>query len=310
MNPSPQEDLFRKELSKTLHIKELLIRGLLGFFTVISISVTLGIVYILGTEAFRFFSTGEVTIKEFFTSIEWQPIIKKFGILPLLNSTLMTSFIAILVAGPLGLCAAVYMSEYAGDKFRSRAKPTLEILAGIPTIVYGYFALVFITPLLKGIFGSDVVDVYNTASAGIAIGILIFPLIASMGEDALSAVPSGLRQAAYGLGATKLEVSMGIVVPSAVSGIMAAFIMGLSRAVGETMIVALAAGAGSKFTFNPFKSAETMTGYIARISGGDIGYDTVDYNSIFAIGIFLFFITLILNIISQKIIRKYREIYE
>lgn len=302
--------LFERNLSKTLQNRELLIKGLLNFFAIISISVTLGIVYILSVEAYLFFSGGEVSPWEFFSSVEWQPVINKFGILPLLNSTLMTSLIAMLVAGPLGIFAAIYMSEYASTNFKARVKPVLEILAGIPTIVYGYFALTFITPFLKNIFGHDVVDVYNTASAGIAMGILIFPMIASMCEDALSAVPSGLKQAAYGLGATKLEVSTGIVVPAAVSGIMAAFIIGLSRAVGETMIVALAAGAGSNFTFNPFKSAETMTGYIARISGGDIGYDTVDYNSIFAIGIFLFIITLILNIISQKIIERYREIYD
>jgi len=310
MNLSMNADLFDKNLSKSLQVRELLIRGLLNFAAVVSIGVTLGIVYILSSEAFLFFSGGEVSILDFFSSLEWQPVINKFGILPLLNSTLMTSFIAMLVAGPLGIFAAIYMSEYASDKFKSIVKPVLEVLAGVPTIVYGYFALTFITPFLKNIFGHDVVDVYNTASAGIAMGILIFPLIASMSEDALSAVPSGLRQAAYGLGATKLEVSTGIIVPSAISGIMAAFIVGLSRAVGETMIVALAAGAGSNFTFNPFKSAETMTGYIARISGGDIGYDTVDYNSIFAIGLFLFIITLVLNIISQKIIKRYREIYD
>ncbi len=303
-------DLFQKDLSTNLQKREFLIKGILYSFAVISIAVTLGIVYILGKEAFLFFSGGEVSIIEFFTSGEWQPVIKKFGILPLLNSTLLTSFIAMVAAGPMGLFAAIYLSEYASDKFKSKIKPMLEILAGIPTIVYGYFALTFITPFLKNIFGYEVVDVYNTASAGIAIGILIFPMIASMSEDALSGVPSGIKQAAYGLGATKLEVSIGIVVPSAVSGIMAAFIIGLSRAVGETMIVALAAGAGSNFTFNPFRAAETMTGYIARISGGDIGYDTVDYNSIFAIGIFLFIITLILNIISQKIVQRYREIYD
>ncbi len=310
MSSSRDMVLFDKSTAKTLQIRELLIKGLLNFSAIISISITIGIVYILGTEAYLFFSSGEVTISEFFSSTEWQPVIDKFGILPLLNSTLMTSFIAMMVAGPLGIFAAIYMSEYAEEKFKSRVKPVLEVLAGIPTIVYGYFALTFITPFLKSIFGTARVDVYNTASAGIAMGILIFPLIASMSEDALSAVPSGLREAAYGLGATKLEVSASIIVPSAVSGIMAAFIVGLSRAVGETMIVALAAGAGSNFTFNPFKSAETMTGYIARISGGDIGYDTVDYNSIFAIGIFLFVITLLLNIVSQIIIKRYREIYD
>ncbi len=308
MSPSPpQMVLFCSRPIKTLRRKDLLLKGVLASFSIISVGVTVGIVYILATEAFRFFSTDDVTLRVFFTSLEWQPVIGRFGVLPLLNSTLVTSFIAMVVAGPLGICAAIYMSEYAGERFRSRVKPTLEILAGVPTIVYGYFALTFITPLLRRIFGRDVVDVYNTASAGIAMGVLVFPMIASMVEDALSAVPSGLRQAAYGLGATKLEVSVGIVIPAAVSGITAAVIMGLSRAVGETMIVALAAGAGSHFTFDPFKSAETMTGYIARISGGDIGYDTVDYNSIFAIGILLFLVTFVLNAISQMIIRKYRE---
>jgi phosphate transport system permease protein len=184
------------------------------------------------------------------------------------------------------------------------------VLAGIPTVVYGYFALTFMTPLLRGIFGSNRVEIYNTASAGIVIGILILPLISSMSEDALSAVPRHLREAAYGLGATRLETSVQVVVPAAFSGIMAAFIIGLSRAVGETMIVALAAGAGSAFTFNPFKAAETMTGHIVRISGGDIGFDTIDYNSIFAIGLVLFFLTLGLNIISRRIVRRYREVVE
>lgn len=300
----------KNELGKKLRMGEILIRGVLTFFAVLSVSITVGIVYILAVESARFFSSGEVTIKEFITSLKWQPVIRQFGILPLFNSTILTSFIAMLVAGPLGVFAAIYLSEYASDKFRSRVKPTLEVLAGIPTIVYGYFALTFITPFLRSIFGVNTVDIYNTAAAGIAMGILIFPMIASMSEDAMNAVPHGLREAAYGLGATKLEVSIGVVVPAAVSGILAAFVMGLSRAVGETMIVALAAGAGSALTLNPFKSAETMTGYIARISGGDIGFDTMDYNSIFAIGMVLFFLTLMLNIISQRFVRKFREKYE
>ena len=174
----------------------------------------------------------------------------------------------------------------------------------------GYFALTFMTPLLRRIFGEGVVDIYNTASAGIVIGILIIPMVSSMSEDALSAVPSALRAAAYGLGATKLETAVKVVLPAAISGIMAAFIVAISRAIGETMIVAVAAGAGSNFTFNPFEAAETMTGHIVRISGGDLSYDSIDYNSIFAIGLTLFFMTLSLNIISQRIVRKYREVYE
>jgi phosphate transport system permease protein len=202
------------------------------------------------------------------------------------------------------------LSEYASQRARSILKPILEVLAGIPTVVYGYFALTLMTPLLQSIFGEDVVQIYNTASAGIVIGILVVPYVASMSEDALHAVPDGLRQAAYGLGATKLETATKVVVPAAISGITAAFIVAISRAIGETMIVALAAGAGPNFTFNPFESAETMTGHIVRISGGDISYDSIDYNSIFAIGLVLFFITLILNFISQQVVRRYREVYE
>ena len=175
-----------------------------------------------------------------------------------------------LIALPLGLAVAIYLSEYATPKARSLLKPVLEILAGIPTVVYGYFALTFMTPLLRSIFGKDVVDIYNMASGGLVMGILILPLITSMSEDALSAVPRALREAAYGLGATKLETAVKVVVPAAISGLAAAFIVGVSRAIGETMIVALAVGAGPNFTFNPFKSAETMTGHIVRISGGDL----------------------------------------
>jgi len=193
---------------------------------------------------------------------------------------------------------------------RNTLKPVLEILAGIPTIVYGYFALTFVTPILRSILGRDVVQIYNTASAGLVMGILILPLIASVSEDALNAVPRSLREAAYGLGATKLEVAVKVVVPAALSGIAAAVILGISRAIGETMIVAVAAGAGPNFTFNPFKGAETMTGHIVRISGGDLSYDSMDYNSIFAIGLLLFVITLTLNIISQRIVRRFREVYE
>jgi phosphate transport system permease protein len=256
------------------------------------------------------FVSNRVSLIEFFTNTKWNPQIGEFGILPLINSTLMTSLTAMLVALPLGLCVAIYLSEYASDRARKTLKPILEILSGIPTVVYGYFALTFMTPLLRSIFGQTTVEIYNTASAGIVIGILILPLVSSMSEDALSAVPRSLREASYGLGATKLETAVKVVVPAALSGITAAFIVAISRAIGETMIVAIAAGAGSAFTFNPFKAAETMTGHIVRISGGDISYDSIDYNSIFAIGLMLFFMTLALNIISQRIVRKFREVYE
>ena len=251
-----------------------------------------------------------VSLIEFFTSTKWNPQISQFGILPLVNATLMTSAIAMIVALPLGLSVAIYLSEYASERARGFIKPTLEVLAGIPTVVYGYFALTFMTPILRTVFGRDVVSIYNTASAGIVIGILILPLVSSISEDALSAVPRSLREAAYAIGATKLETAVKVVLPAAFSGISAAFIVAISRAIGETMIVAIASGASPNFTFNPFKPAETMTGHIVRISGGDLSYDSIDYNSVFAIGLMLFFMTLILNMISQRVVRRFREVYE
>lgn len=297
-------------LNKKLRLGETIIQGFLFLCGAISIFTTIGIVYELGKEALLFFQTDGVTLFEFFTSTKWQPAISDFGIWPLVTATLMTSTIAMLVALPLGLATAIYLSEYASERARSILKPILEVLAGIPTVVYGYFALTFMTPLLRAIFGEGIVQIFNTASAGIVVGILIVPLVSSMSEDALHAVPVDLRQAAFGLGATKLETALKVVVPAALSGITAAFVVAISRAIGETMIVAIAAGAGPKFTFNPFESAETMTGHIVRISGGDLSYDSVDYNSIFAIGLLLFFMTLGLNIISRRIVARFREVYE
>jgi phosphate transport system permease protein len=280
---------------------------LAGFFSILT---TLGIVYALGREALLFFQRPEVSLIEFLTGTEWQPHIAKFGILPLATATLITTTIAMLIAIPLGLTVAIFLSEYASRKVRNTLKPILELLAGIPTIVYGYFALTFVTPMLRDIFGKDVVNIYNTGSAGLVMGILILPLIASVSEDALAAVPRSLREAAYGLGATKYEVVFKVVLPAALSGISAAIILGISRAIGETMIVAVAAGAGPNLTLNPFKGAETMTGHIVRISGGDLSFDSIDYDSIFAIGLVLFLSTLVLNIISQWIVRRFREVYE
>ena len=289
---------------------ETIIQALLFFSGFFSIFTTLGIVYELGKEALLFFKMPEVNLLSTLTTTEWKPHIGKFGIWPLLNSTLMTTLIAMAIAIPLGMAVAIYLSEYAKPRVRNTLKPILEVLAGIPTIVYGYFALTFMTPLLREIFGRDVVQIYNTGSAGLVMGILILPLITSMTEDALNAVPRSLREAAYAMGATKLEVALHTVVPAALSGIAAAIIIGVSRAIGETMIVAVAAGAGPNFTFSPFVGAETITGHIVRISGGDLSYDSIDYNSIFALGLFLFIITLVLNIISQAIVRRFREVYE
>jgi phosphate transport system permease protein len=298
------------DLKKRRRLGETVIQSLLFFAGFFSIFTTLGIVYELGKEALLFFRTPAVNLFKFLSGTQWQPHINEFGILPLVNATLMTTLIAMSIALPLGLAVAMYLSEYASTKVRNTLKPILEIRAGIPTIVYGYFALMFVTPILRGIFGRDIVEIYNTASAGLVMGILILPLITSMSEDALNAVPRSLREAAYGLGATKLEVAVKVVAPAALSGIAAAFILGISRAIGETMIVAVAAGAGPNFTLNPFKGAETMTGHIVRISGGDLSYDSIDYNSIFAIGLMLFIITLSLNLVSQRIVHRFREVYE
>ncbi len=289
---------------------EAVIQAFLFFCGAVSILTTVGIVFELGKEALLFFQMPGVSIVEFLTSTKWQPTIGEFGVLPLVNATLMTTFFAMLVALPLGLAAAIYLSEYASPRARRILKPILEVLAGVPTVVYGYFALTFMTPLLRSILGADNVEVYNTLSAGLVMGIMILPTVCSMSEDALSAVPHSLREAAYGLGSTRLETAVKIVLPAALSGIIAAFIIGISRAVGETMIVALAAGSGPSFTFNPLQSAETMTGYIARISGGDVAYDTPDYNSLFAVGLLLFLFTLGLNILSRKLVARYREVYE
>ncbi len=301
----PQFDLRHKP-----RVSESIIQGFLFLCGAISILTTLGIVVVLGRESLLFFSSEEVDLLKFFGGTEWQPAIGHFGIWPLVTATLMTSLIAMAVALPLGLCIAIYLSEYASLRARSILKPILEVLAGIPTVVYGYFALTFMTPLLRAIFSQDLVEIYNTASAGIVIGILVIPLVSSMSEDALSAVPNTLRQASYGLGATKLETALRIVVPAALSGVVAAFIVAISRAIGETMIVAIAAGAGPNFTISPFQAAETMTGHIVRLSGGDLSYDSIDYNSIFAIGLLLFLMTLSLNVFSQWIVGRFREEYE
>jgi phosphate transport system permease protein len=289
---------------------EQIIQALLLFCGAVSIFTTLGIIYVLLQEALLFFGLEEVTFTKFLTGTVWAPQIGEVGILPLLNATFMTTLFALVVAVPLGIGAAIYLSEYASARARAILKPVLEILAGVPTVVYGYFALTFMTPLLQSIFGKDTVQVYNVASAGLVMGIMILPLIASMSEDALSAVPQSLRAGAYGLGATRLEAAFRVVIPAALSGLLAAFIVAMSRAVGETMIVALAAGAGPSFSFNPFQAAETMTGHIARITGGDISYGSIQYDSLFAIGLTLFLITLVLNIISGIIVRRFREVYE
>lgn len=300
---------------------EALIRAFLIFSGALSVATTIGIVVVLAREALLFFLDDQVSVSEFLTGTNWQPTIGQFGIFPLVLATLITTGIALLVAIPLGLASAVYLSEYARPRVRAVLKPLLEILAGIPTVVYGYFALTFMTPLLRSLLGVSTVEIFNDASAGIVIGILIIPLISSLSEDALHAVPRSFKEAAYGLGATRFEVSTRIVFPAALSGITAAVVVAASRAIGETMVVALAAGATPKnftlgedslfsFILNPFVAGETMTGHIVRISGGDLSYNSIDYTSIFAIGLTLFVITLALNVISRRFVERFRESYE
>lgn len=310
------------DLRKQPRLGESLIQGFLAVCGAITVLTTLGILYVLGREAWLFFRRPEVDLLAFATRIKWQPAIGEFGIWPLVIATLLTSTMAMLVALPIGLMIAIYLSEYASPRVRGILKPILEVLAGVPTVVYGYFALTWMTPLLRRIFGENTVDIYNTGSAGIVIGILILPLITSMAEDALRAVPQSLRAAAYGLGATRLETAVRIVLPAALSGIAAALIVAVSRAVGETMVVAIAAGAGPRnfnswgeawggmALLNPFKAAETMTGHIVRISGGDLSYDSIDYASLFAVGLVLFLMTLGLNILSRFLVQRFREVYD
>jgi phosphate transport system permease protein len=309
-------------LRKQRRMGETIIELFLVFCGVASIFTTAGIVVVLSVTALDFFARPEVKILEFLTGIAWQPRINEFGIWPLLTMTMLIAVISVIVAVPIGLMIAIYLSEYASSRVRGALKPILEILAGIPTVVYGYFALSFVTPIVRNVFGTDTVEIYNVLSAGLVVGVLILPLVTSMSEDALHAVPTSLREAAYGLGARKLETSTSIVLPAATSGLVAAFIVAVSRAIGETMVVALAAGAGPRnfaswrqaFTdlalFNPFKAGETMTGHMVRISGGDLSYNSVDYESIFAIGLVLFVMTLTLNIIARRVVQRFREVYE
>lgn len=274
----------------------------------ISVLTTVGIVVVLVTESAGFFR--EVPIAEFLTGTRWSPMYSEqhFGILPLLNGTLLIAAGAMMIALPVGLTSAIYLSEYASPKVRAVIKPILEVLAGIPTVVYGYFALTFVTPLIRLAFPGT--GIFNAASGAIVVGIMIIPMVASLSEDALNAVPLSLREAAYGLGATKLEVSTRVVVPSALSGIVASFILAISRAIGETMAVTLAAGATPRMTLNFLESIQTMTAYIVQVSLGETPHGTLEYRTIFAVGLVLFMITLAMNLLSQRITRRFREVYE
>lgn len=295
-----------KQTKKWLSTDRIMPRLLL-FFAIISIFTTIGIVFILVFESAGFFR--EVSFGQFFFGTKWTPLFAdpEFGVLPLVVGTMMITLIASIVALPIGLGSAIYLSEYAPDRVRAVLKPVLEILAGIPTIVYGFFALNFVTPLLKWLLPE--IEVFNALSAGIVVGIMIIPMISSLSEDAMVAVPRSLRAAAYALGSTKLEVAIKIVVPAAFSGIVASFVLGLSRAVGETMIVTLAAGNLAQMSYNPLESIQTLTAYIVAVSSGDTQHGTVEYLTIYAVGITLFIITLVMNILASYISRKFKEEY-
>ena len=289
-------------------LKELVIERSLLASAWITIAVTLGIILVLSIEAINFFE--EVSIVDFLTDTQWTPLFteKHFGILPLLSGTLLTSFIAIIFAVPVGLSISIYISEYAPRSFRKTIKPALELLAAVPSVVYGFFALTVVTPFLQtfipGLSG------FNSLSAGLVMGIMIIPFISSLSEDALHAVPNSLREAAYGMGSTRLQNAFRVMVPAASSGIIVSIILAISRAIGETMIVAIAAGQQPRLTLDPTVPVETITAYIVQVSLGDVQHGSLEYRTIFAAGITLFIFTFILNTVSYRIRKKFQEKYE
>ncbi len=284
------------------------IKAVLFLCALLSVAVTIAIIVVLVKEALTFLQS--VNVWGFLFGTRWTPLLepRSFGVLPLLGGTFLIVLGSALIGIPIGLASAVYLSEYATNRVRGIVKPILEILAGIPTVVYGYFALTFITPLIRIVLPGT--NIFNAASASIVVGIMVLPMVASLCDDALRAVPDSLRQGAYAVGATHLEVSTRVVVPAALSGVMASFVLALSRAVGETMAVTIAAGATPKLTLNPLESIQTMTAYIVQVSLGDTPVGTVEYQTIFAVGMLLFVVTLIANIGAHRILRRFREVYE
>jgi len=297
----------RESRKRLRRLQEWIIEKLLFVSAVISVFTTLAILGVLFFEAIDFF--GQVSIVEFFTETRWTPLFKPqyFGILPLVGGTVLVTIIALSVAVPVGLGSAIFLSEYAPERLRRIVKPILEILAGVPTVVYGYFALTFVTPVLQNFFPQMIV--FNALSAGLVMGIMIVPMVSSLSEDAMLAVPQSFRQGAYALGAQKHEVILRIVLPSALSGIVASFILAISRAIGETMIVSIAAGSTPKLTINPLESIQTMTGYITQISLGEAPFGSLEYRTIFSVGLTLFLIVLVVNLIGQWVAKRYWRRY-
>ena len=295
---------------KRQHLEEKIVANILKLTAIISVTTTLGIIIVLFSQSLIFFEN--VSPWEFLTGTKWTPLFRPahFGVLPLIGGTFLVAFIAAVVALTLGIGAAIFISEYAPERLRKILKPVLEVLAGIPTVVYGYFALTFITPILKVVFGQDNVIIFNALSAGLVMGLMIMPMVSTLSEDAMVAVPKSLRDGAYALGATKFEVSTKIVFPAALSGIVASFVLALSRAIGETMIVKIAAGSTPNLTLNPLESIQAMTCYIVAVSQGETPHGSVEYGTIFAVGLLLFILTFIMNIIGRVIISKFRQVYE
>jgi phosphate transport system permease protein len=293
---------------KRIRWGELLIQAFLFLAAAVSVATTVGIVVSLLLPAIDFF--GEVSVWSFLTGTTWAPLFldADFGVLPLVNGTVFVSLLSTLVGFPLGLGVAIYLSEYASRRLNGILKPVLEILAAIPTVVLGYFALTFVTPLLRDI--GVQVEVFNVLAASLVLGIMLIPTIASLSEDAMAAVPSDLRDGGYALGADKLQVSTRIVVPAAISGIIAAFVLGFSRAVGETMIVLIAGGQLAQISADPRQPIETMTAFIGATGNGDVPTGSIEYKTIFAVGLTLFVMTLVLNLFSIRMVRKFREVYE
>lgn len=285
-----------------------LVKLVLGLSALISVATTVGIVVALLLPAIDFFR--DVSVVDYITGTSWAPLFEPahFGVIPLLVGTLSVTIWACVVCMPFGLGAAIYLSEYASARTRSLLKPTLEVLAGIPTVVYGYFALTFVTPLLRDL-GLQV-EIFNALSAGLVMGVMLIPTVASLSEDAMTAVPRDLRDGAYALGARRMQVATRIVVPAAMSGIVASYVLAISRAVGETMIVLIAAGQQPTLTFDPLKAVETMTAFVAATGAGDIPTGSLEYKTIFAVGLTLFAITLVMNVISIRLVRRFREVYE
>ena len=309
---SPELPAMRKlPPAPSFRISEWLIEWALFASAFLSIGITVAIAWIVFSGTYQFFSDPTVSIKYFFTGTEWTAGFEdaKYSILPLLTGTIMVAVIAAVLALPMGLISAIYLSEYASKPIRLLLKPTLELLAGIPTVVYGYFAVFAITPMLQ-MFIPGLDPVTNQLSGGIVVAIMILPMVASLSEDAMRMVPGSLREASYALGATKFETSTKVVVPAALSGILASFLLAISRAIGETMAVTLACGGQPKLTLDPREGLATMTGFIARIAQGDVQHGTTLFNSLFAVAAVLFVVTLAMNMLAQWILTKYRQVYQ